>query len=317
MIKKDLLSLCEDENIRRSLIVSTVEPEMDLADADELFSRSEKWITSLKSRDKSCLDTGIGIDTERFLGLFPYDAFFVNLAPFEKNVFAKSVKLSSFSDAVWIKQPVTFGKGVNEKVFADLQIATEQEHPVTFTYTAPEKKGEDLTYEGFFPRTIYETLDNNAVYLVGTLRDAQELLFLRMDRIRDIRVHEGEKMPPAREGLLDVLDYIWGADASVTEPVHVKVKIIKETKNIFDKIRTETNRRKYRKLYDDKDEVNVAWYEDEVCGLNSFKKWLRAYGASVIVYEPLSLAEEMYQSAQRRLERYEDLYKSEVFDKIT
>ena len=87
---------------------------------------------------------------------------------------------------------------------------------------------------------------------------------------------------------------------------HVKLKIYKETGNLYEKIRTETNGRRFGRLYDDPTKDDVAYYEDEVCGMGSFKSWLLGYGASVYVLEPKELAREMYDIAVRRLERYEE-----------
>ena len=55
----------------------------------------------------------------------------------------------------------------------------------------------------------------------------------------------------------------------------------------------------------DPEEEKVAYYEDDVCGMGSFKRWLLGYGASVMVLEPYELAEDIYRILQRRLERYE------------
>ena len=183
-----------------------------------------------------------------------------------------------------------------------IQIAIEQNHPISFRYSSPEG---DIDCTGFQARCIYEVLENGTLYCVG-VSDEGRLLFYRLDRISDLRVHDDEENPPLKDGALDILDYMWGADAS-EEIVHVKIKIFKETKNIFEKIKTETNARKYGRLYDDPEDENVAYYEDDVCGLNAFKKWLRGYGASVLALEPLSLAVEMYESALRRLENYKKI----------
>lgn len=53
--------------------------------------------------------------------------------------------------------------------------------------------------------------------------------------------------------------------------------------------------------------VLVKYYEDDVCGMGSFKRWLLGYGASVMVLEPCDLAEDIYRILQRRLDRYESV----------
>ena len=43
---------------------------------------------------------------------------------------------------------------------------------------------------------------------------------------------------------------------------------------------------------------------DKILGVGSFKAWLRNYGSSVMVMEPISLAEEMYDAALKKRDVY-------------
>lgn len=148
----------------------------------------------------------------------------------------------------------------------------------------------------------------------GSKDGATDIVLKRIDRIRNFKVHNDEKVPPVKPGELNVLDYIWGGDISPDEMTqkggyvirHVKIRISKDTGNIFEKIKTETNGRRFGKLYDDPENEGIAYYEDDVCGMGSFKRWLLGYGASVMVLEPAELAEEMYRILLNRLERYRD-----------
>lgn len=287
VLRNDILYLCENDKIYNALVV-------------EWDEKKDLWLKALKREEKKAFAAVLSLPVISFTDSAEGDAFFVNLTPFEKNVFAKIASLSYVSEAVWIKDPV-FAAGRKEPdCLGSVQIAIENNNPISFKYVSRE--GEEICNR-FCARCIYEVLENGVQYCVGVMEDGS-LSLRRLDSISEFYVHIDEKMPPLPDGALDKLDYMWGADSSTDERVHVKIKIYKETKNIFEKIKTETNGRKYRKLYDDPKDTGIAYYEDEVCGLNSFKKWLRAYGASVVALEPLSLAEDMYQSAKRRLALY-------------
>lgn len=288
VLRNDIICLCEDDNIKSSMCLK------------EDFD-TNTWIKSLKKREKVAFDMCIGIEGEKFLGLDLEDAFFVNLTPFEKNVFASVIKQSDISDAIWIKYPPLCAGKDEVRLIARLQMAIEQKKKVSFIYEEPDKKE---LFEKFCPRILYETLEDKEMYVVGFAEDGK-LLIKRLAYIKELK-ELNEQIPPIKEGDLEILDYLWGTDISSDEVLHVKIKIFKETKNIFEKIKTETNARKYGRIYDDPNISNVAYYEDEVCGMKAFMRWLMGYGASVLVLEPRSLAEAMYESALRKLRLYEE-----------
>ena len=100
--------------------------------------------------------------------------------------------------------------------------------------------------------------------------------------------------------LLDIFDYSWGMDndGNITD---IKLRISK-TANVAEKIKFELRNRKYG-VWEDVDE-NYCYYTDKILGIGSFKAWLRNYGSSVMVMEPISLAEEMYDAALKKREVY-------------
>lgn len=85
------------------------------------------------------------------------------------------------------------------------------------------------------------------------------------------------------------------------EPVHVKLQIYEDTSNIIEQIRKDTYRRAYAGLYgpventsQGHDSPNVYYYEDDILGINSFKRWVRKFGSSIVVLEPKELAYDIY-----------------------
>ena len=186
-------------------------------------------------------------------------------------------------------------------------VKTALPEPVEGSKSIPER--EDCVVSSVFPEPV-----EGSKTIPGRKDGVVHILLKRIDRIRNLKVHNDENVPPVKPGELDVLDYIWGGDICPDEMTqnggyvirHVKIRISKDTGNIYEKIKTETNGRRFGKLYDDPENEGIAYYEDDVCGMGSFKRWLLGYGASVMVLEPDELAEEMYRILLNRLERYRD-----------
>ena len=92
--------------------------------------------------------------------------------------------------------------------------------------------------------------------------------------------------------------YLVDNDGNITD---IKLRISK-TANVAEKIKFELRNRKYG-VWEDVDE-NYCYYTDKILGVGSFKAWLRNYGSSVMVMEPISLAEEMYDAALKKRDVY-------------
>ena len=262
---------------------------------------TEEWVKRLNAGNAEACDERFYIDKDIFwYGEETDGANPVNLSVFEKNIFAKVLRRSDISDAVWVKETFTSSPMALNELRDDLQAAMQEGKCVTFSY---DRAGEKQVIKDFSPLSIYETVENGQLYLVGFNTEG-ELLFNRLDHIRDMEKQE-MLIPYHDRKRLEILNYMWGADASSDELEDVKIKIFNNTKNIIAKIKAVADGRKYAKLYQEPENDKVWYYEDTICGMNSFKKWLRSFGASVVVMEPLWLAEDMYKSAARRLEMYE------------
>ncbi len=300
VLKKDLELILSDKCLG-PFIKTDIEATYDKD--DEKKEIHSTFIKMLKRGNEEALDVCMGLDYHMFEKYTSPREKPIFFTPLEKNLYAKIMHRSDVSDAVWIKDAVfTVSKEIMDTQDR-IQEAIRCGHPISFHYLSQEG---ERNIKCLNVRRVYETLDNKRVYCIAFDNDG-EPVFYRLDRISDLEVEEGEKMPPQTEKDMDFLDHIWGADATQEDVFHVKVKIYKETKNIYTKIKEDTKERKNRKLYDDDEADDIAYYEDEVSGKNSFKKWLRRYGASVVVLEPLWLAKEMYQSALRRMEAYKKL----------
>lgn len=102
---------------------------------------------------------------------------------------------------------------------------------------------------------------------------------------------------------LPEIEYVWGADYEKDEEiVHVKIWINYMIPNLISKIEADVAGRKYGKLT--KNEDGTYLYEDDILGIEAFKRWVKSYGASMVVLEPKSLAREIYESAKEGVKIY-------------
>ena len=222
------------------------------------------------------------------------------LSPLEKNIFAKNMHRSGISEAVWIKDTVFMPTERDYEISEMIQDAIEDNKKISFIY-------DNEQIDCFNPVKIYENMEDKMLYCFGYNADMEPEL-MRLDKIRVPEVSDSEViLPDDVTEFLEKMEYTWGADLPEGDIYHVKLKIFKETANIFDKIKAETNNRKHRNIYEDEKDENIAYYEDDVIGDNSLRKWLRKYGASVVVIEPDWLAEKMLESAERRLAVYKEI----------
>lgn len=162
---------------------------------------------------------------------------------------------------------------------------------ISFDYlTAQGGKHHEYTV----PETIFHDANENLYYCIDYLGRA-----FRLDRMNSIQLRKKSDMDTKQT---ERMDYLWSAETSDTDPIHVKFKIVGHTTNLFSKIDRETKHRKYRKLY--QDENNIWIYEDDIIGVNSFCRWLRSYGSSIVVLSPDSIIQRMKNSARKILENY-------------
>ena len=185
---------------------------------------------------------------------------------------------------------------------------------ISFVYQNKPTSLQQITIR---PLKILESLDKGLIYIVST-PDGKNITFHRIDRIRgsvSIMKKAKKKNPEAArpepdaaamEALLQRFDYIWDADAAYDqEPFDVRIRIKANTRNILNKIKNETSRRKYARLTRSETESGIWYYTDKVIGFNSFRRWVFQYGASMTVLEPRELADSICQSALWKLEFYE------------
>lgn len=183
-----------------------------------------------------------------------------------------------------------------------IQTAIQNHSLISFSYR--NRGGRVELHEGF-PINISTNVVDNWIYF----ELANEFSY-RLDRVASqIKlINDGRSFPivvdnPKRK-------YMWGSFFNETaEPEHVKIVITDITTNIIQKIENDIHHREglcqfYKK-------GNYYYYEDDIIGIPEFQRWLRGYGSSIQVIEPIYLRERMLDSAKMALDYYSksDLWK--------
>jgi len=149
-----------------------------------------------------------------------------------------------------------------------------------------------------FPQDIITNISDNWIYMQST-----DLKLYRLDRI----------VPPCRmisnspvfPGITENPNkkYMWGAFSKPDDtPIHVKLRIAPETRNIISKIKRDTSLRSAtNKFYQD---GNFYYYEDDIIGIDEFQRWIRSYGSSIVVIEPTTLRDSILDRAEQALNLY-------------
>lgn len=179
-----------------------------------------------------------------------------------------------------------------------VQNAITQELKIEFNYKFPSSGLSKIVCS---PVAVIQDLTTHILYVKDT-----ENNYYRIDRIKsDIKMLQEhfdiESYTPS-----SYQKYFWGTEYKKhDEPVHVKLKIKAETSNIIEKIKRDTIlRNETCKLYQEGD---YYYYEDDILGLQDFRRWIRGYGSSIIVLEPQILIDEIVDGASRALFYYEKL----------
>lgn len=134
-------------------------------------------------------------------------------------------------------------------------------------------------------KLLYDSFENS--YAILGLYDNKPFTY-RIERIVG-NVKTGNKISgQIYTPFLSYAPQVWGFDFNA-KPIKVKIKIYDEG-TVIRKIKLDLACRTQGRLYE-KD--NAYYYEDTVYGYNSFKKWIRSYGSSIVVIKPLKLRNEM------------------------
>lgn len=148
-------------------------------------------------------------------------------------------------------------------------------------------------------KLVYDAIDNiYAILTIGpdpihpTSKDG--VMVYRIDRILSLQETK-KKITISDTSLLDIAPNVWGMQFNAT-PHRVKVRFYNEG-NVFHKVRMDLSYRTNGRLYE---ADGYLYYEDTVYGISSFQRWIRGFGSSAIVIEPISLRREIIASLKER-----------------
>ncbi len=184
-----------------------------------------------------------------------------------------------------------------------IQNAILQKKKIEFKYKSPNYPTNNIKCS---PLSIIENLTTHILYLKDT-----ENNYYRIDRIKSLIKILKEDSNIESYSPDPYQKYFWGTEyKDHGEPIHVKIRINPETSNIITKIKSDTLLRSETCiLFKD---GNYYYYEDDVLGIQDFRRWLRGYGSSIIVIEPQSLIDEIVDGANKTLEYYKILNEKDL-----
>ncbi len=277
-VREDILKLHENEDFDTCFIPTDDECEYDLSDRKEVLSGKlddvrfmaentfqSDFVIPLTQVELECLNAFLE-DNQYFRGTV-YKNYDIKPLP-NFNQTRMLEKVAEFNQLIRQGETIhiLYRKGNTSRI----------RHRIK-----PLKVVEDSTEQRFYIVTVQE----------GNLRA------FRLDRILEYEIAQ-EKIEIDDLSPLELLPNVWGME--INKPVHVKIKILNEAK-VQEKVRKDLECRTNGSFTQEGD---VLYFEDDVIGINSFKRWLYGYGSSVLVVEPKSLRDAIADSVRRRLEFY-------------
>lgn len=181
----------------------------------------------------------------------------------------------------------------------DIQEAISRGVKIKFKYKSPQFDLADIVCS---PVAIIQNLTTHTLYVKDTDNN-----YYRIDRIKSDDVEITKEPSDINQYTPNPYQkYFWGnEDQKMENPTHVKIQIKPETTNIITKIKSDTAlRSETGKLYKAGD---YYYYEDDILGMNDFRRWLRSYGSSITVLEPQILIDEIIENTRKTLSYYEKL----------
>ncbi len=154
---------------------------------------------------------------------------------------------------------------------------------------------------------LFHSVETNCFYLLCRNVLNSEIMQLRLDRMLDIKDSNDKNDYFRAAEVLSIYEEMFSGSYE-PQKVHVKI-LFQNFGNIKEKLSSLNSKRKYSKLYEieqiDPEIPHTIVYEDDIRGLSAFSRFIRSFGSSALVLEPLELKEALILSNQKVLENYE------------
>lgn len=254
--------------IEKNLEIISDNPEMYLKYSP--YKEGERWIldVSLDELDK--------------------DYYAVSLNPIEKAI-VDIVLNDNTKDSLNLVNKRLYSRNKGEKYISIIGSAIQQRKEISAKYNKLNMNICPL-------KLVYYEFEN-MFYLLGQYD--KKLMVYNLERISDVKITKENFSDELNIDFEEYLSRIWGME-QCEKSIRVKIKFKKEADVEF-KVKRDLEFRKHKII---EDYENYFIYEDEVIGINSFKKWLRSFGSSAVVIEPKELKEEIVMAAIKALNYY-------------
>lgn len=277
-IREDIIKLHENEDFDTCFIVVDDEKEYDLDNTKDILSGKMDDVRLMAENT---------FQTDFTIPLTPVELECLNAFLEDNQYFRGTIyqnydikPLPNFNQTKMLERVAEFNKIIRKKETLDI-VYRKTDGKRVLHRIKPLKVVEDSTEQRFY---------------IVTVRDGK-LMSFRLDRIIDYSISP-EKIEIDDMSPLELLPNVWGME--INNPVHVKIKILNEAK-VQEKVRKDLECRTNGKFTMDGD---ILYFEDDVIGINGFKRWLYGYGSSILVVAPKDLRDAVIQSARKRLEFY-------------
>jgi len=282
-----------------------IEVLYDMEEENDLFEENEEDDVDLQESlmPSWCKDILTGACDDLLLYAMDFDDEFctVTLNSLEKEFVKGCISGNLTEENIIIKKLNAEDKASFDHI-QQLDKAIRNNQKVEVVYKSPksEKREQaELTKKEFFPIALVKFVDKN-IYYVVKIKEGK-LIHYRVDRIQSVKLTKETKTYSEEElSLLEKFDYMWSTE-NEEEPFEVKLRVTKEA-GVYQRMREELQYRKYGRWEEDEE---YYYYSDKVIGKYSFMQWIRKYGKSVLVMEPLELARGIYEAALLKREMYQ------------
>ena len=191
---------------------------------------------------------------------------------------------------------------INKIVHAKIVYAIENGDCIRISY----KRSESIDNTVIKPLKIIEYESFGKSYVITVNED--KIAAFRLDRIKGVKTVDDSELEEKgvlhNKALLDRLKYVWDMDFS--GEFDVKFKVYNDNNGrVIEKVKRDL------KQYVENSDYKICELEDghilvegHVIGKSAFERYIRSYGASIIVLEPREIVEDIIMSNKSKLEMY-------------
>ncbi|MCY6369513.1 WYL domain-containing protein [Clostridium ganghwense] len=248
-------------------------------------------------------------DVKWFISKIDEDKITLALTPLEMmsfQLFAESMKepikkINNKAVNILVKNKSNVLNNDQKQLLMKLEKSMEKNNIINITYK--NKQGEFNNFKVCPLGIVYYEFES-LWYVIGTWEE--ESYYYRLDRVKSVAILRETFEYPKDFNIKDRMCNIWGMEFGKEYKVKVKFK---NHGHVFEKVKRDLYNRKNGQLYEKDGEL---FYEDTVIGINSFKMWIRSFGSSAVVIEPVEVRQQIIEAVKEAYKLYRDENEIEV-----